>query len=504
MPEAKSEFSYEIMGNEGLPIESSSSVRFLLGLLNVFIHPDDEVHQTIMNYEYARYSLHLSENEALKSCFSKPKVDQQISALFSDFENEELHKLRNSSIFNIVEQIVSLFNIGSWKNEAIFIQAFQDIVYKFNSGRTSDVNSFMKWWSKNGARQWVVTPDNSRAFRIMSIHKSKGLDFKVVIIPFCDWEMDMKANYFINNILWCKPTEVPFNEIPLIPVEYSSILGNSIFAENYFDEQMHQYIDNLNVAYVAFTRARNELICFSPKPNKIPEKVDKISSLSDLLFYVFNTQTDEEAEISLQDNFAAESSTLELGTPIHYVYKEEQSEDSNDKISDYPSISSTNRLRIKHISADYWDENQSLTQNRLNYGIIMHDILRNIKYKSDQNNAILEMISEGRINESDRVIIENEMDKFWALPFVDGWFHENQTVLNEATILTPTGEMYRPDRVSIKDKSAVIVDYKFGYVEQNSYLKQVKAYHNLISDMGFDVRSFLCYVTLGKVVEVQV
>lgn len=501
-PEAKPGFSYDIIGNEGLAVESSSSVRFLLGLLNLFIHSDDEVHQTIVNYEYARYCLHLSEAEALKACFSKRKNTQQISALFSDYENEELQKLRNSSIFNIVEQIITLFEIGTWQNEAIFIQAFQDVVYKFNSGRTSDVNSFMKWWAKNGKSQWVVSPDNQMAFRIMTIHKSKGLDFKVVIIPFCDWVMDQKTNYFINNILWCKPTEEPFNEIPLIPVEYSTALGNSIFAQSYFDEQMHQYIDNLNVAYVAFTRARNELICFSPRPKTFPEKIDKITSLSELLFYVFNSQADEKAEISLQNAFSIDNGSLKLGDPIQYVYKEEQTPELNDKISNYPSVSSSDRLRIKHISADYWAENQELTENKLNYGIIMHDILCKIERKTDQSNAIFEMINEGRINEADRLVIEAEMDKFWILPFVDEWFHENQTVLNEATILTPSGDMYRPDRVVIQDKFAWVVDYKFGFVEHKSYLTQVKTYSQLISGMGFDVKSYLCYVTLGKVVEV--
>ena len=502
-PEAKPGFSYDIIGNEGLPVESSPSVRFLLGLLNLFIHSDDEVHQTIVNYEYARFCLKLSEDEALKTSFSKRKNEQQISAIFTDYENEELQKLRNSSIFNIVEQIITLFNIGSWLNEAIFIQAFQDVVYKFNSGRTSDVNSFMKWWTKNGERQWVVSPDNQMAFRIMTIHKSKGLDFKVVVIPFCEWEIDKKSNYFINNILWCKPTEAPFNDIPLIPVEYSSVLGKSIFAENYFDEQMHQYIDNLNVAYVAFTRARNELICFTPRPKKVPENVEKITSLSDLLFYVFNGQTDDKAEISLHDAFDEENGILELGNPIQYSYDEVKKVELNEKISNYPSVSSASRLRIKHISADYWAADQELTENKLNYGIIMHDILMKMQSKSDQNNAVLEMINEGRINESDRIIIESEMDKFWALPLVDKWFQEDQTVLNEATILTPSGEMYRPDRVTIKGNNAIIVDYKFGDAEQKSYINQVKTYGQLISDMGYDVKSYLCYVTLGKVIEVQ-
>ena len=98
----------------------------------------------------------------------------------------------------------------------------------------------------------------------MTVHKSKGLDFRVVIMPFCDWDLDSR----MRNILWCEPTVEPFNELPLLPIEYSSKLAQSIFAENYFNEQMHLFIDSLNVAYVAFTRAKNELICVARAPEK--------------------------------------------------------------------------------------------------------------------------------------------------------------------------------------------------------------------------------------------
>jgi len=86
----------------------------------------------------------------------------------------------------MVEQIVSLFNVGLWNNEAVFIQAFQDVVFKFTSGKTADLYSFLKWWDKSGVKQCISTPENPDAFRIMTIHKSKGLDFKVVIIPFAN------------------------------------------------------------------------------------------------------------------------------------------------------------------------------------------------------------------------------------------------------------------------------------------------------------------------------
>jgi ATP-dependent exoDNAse (exonuclease V) beta subunit len=500
--DAKPEYCYDIMGNEGLLISASASVRFVLGILQLFVNPADSIQHTIVNYEYARGKQHKSENEALNACFAKAEPDEDVfSVLFNDEENILLKKVQHSSLYDMVEQIISLFGIGTWHNEAVFVQAFQDVVFRYTTGKTADLNSFLKWWKKNGHKQCISTPDNQSAMRIMTVHKSKGLDFKVVVMPFCEWDLDSR----MRNILWCEPTVAPFNELPLLPVEYGSKLGQSIFAENYFDEQMHLFIDNLNVAYVAFTRAKNELVCMAPAPKKEVEGLDKINSLSTLLTACFSVATpglDIEI-IPLSDAFNKETKIFGLGEPIRAIYKDELVLEINEKINDYPSVSSSDRLRIRHQSLDYLLENQQLTDSRLNYGLIMHDILKQIVYKSDQSKAILDMVRSGRINEMESKKVEEELNHFWSLPEAESWFAIDTKVLNETTILIPNGEQYRPDRVVIRGTEAIIIDYKFGDKESKTYLNQVKQYMNLISEMGYQTKGFVCYVSMKKVVVVD-
>jgi len=499
--EAKPEFCYDIMGNEGLLIGAAASVRFVLGILQLFVNPADSIQRTIVNYEYARGRQHKSENEALNACFvTENSNENSLSALFSDEENERLKQVQHSSLYDMVEQIISLFGIGNWHNEAVFVQAFQDVVFRYTTGKTADLNSFLTWWKKNGGKQCISTPDNQSAMRIMTVHKSKGLDFKVVIMPFCDWDLDSR----MRNILWCEPTVAPFNELPLLPIEYGSKLGKSIFAENYFDEQMHLFIDSLNVAYVAFTRAKNELICMAPVPKKEVESLDKINSLSALLTACFTVETPglDNDIMPLSKSYDGLTKVFSLGEPTQAAYNDAKSAGNNEKINSYPSVSSTERLRIRHQSLDYLLENQQLTDSRLNYGLIMHDILRNITHKADQQKAILSMIREGRISESEAETVEVEMEKFWNLPQTNDWFATDTHVLNETTILTPRGEQYRPDRVVINGNKATIVDYKFGDKESKTYIQQVKQYMNLIAEMGYQTSGFVCYVSLGKVEEV--
>ena len=500
--EAKPEFCYDIMGNEGLLIGAAASVRFVLGVLQLFVNPADSIQQTIVNYEYARGRQNKTENEALNACFTTNESGENVfSSLFTEAENAALQQAQHSSLYDMVEQIISLFGIGNWHNEAVFVQAFQDVVFRYTTGKTADLNSFLTWWKKSGGKQCISTPDNQSAMRIMTVHKSKGLDFKVVIMPFCDWDLDSR----MRNILWCEPAVAPFNELPLLPIEYGSKLGQSIFAESYFDEQMHLFIDSLNVAYVAFTRAKNELICMAPAPKKEVESLDKINSLSALLTACFSVETPGlDAEIiSLAKEYNSETKLFELGDSTKVIYNEAQGSDSNEKINNYPSVSSSDRLHIRHQSLDYLLENQHLTDSKLNYGIIMHDILQQIKRKSDQTKAILDLVRSGRISVEDSKKVEEEMQHFWNLPEAESWFADDARVLNETTILIPNGEQYRPDRVVIRGKKATIVDYKFGEKESKTYLKQVKQYMNLIAEMGYETNGFVCYVTLRKVEKVN-
>lgn len=496
-PEAKAGCSYDIMGMEGMPVANAVSVRFIVGLLKLMVRPEDSIQQTIVNFEYARSVLKMPDDQAMNACFSRAAGE---SFIFSAEEKTQTEGLRNFSLYDMVERIISIFNIGNWTNEAVYLQAFQDVVYKYTSSKNSDLYSFLDWWEKYGVKQSVSTAESPDAFRIMTIHKSKGLDFKVVILPFCDWKLDAKSG-FNKNIIWCEPHEAPFAELPLIPVEYSSKLGQSVFAADYYEELLHQFIDNLNVAYVAFTRSVSELHCMLPQPEKEPESVEKIDTIGKLLYFSFiNTIAGGETDLSKKYN--AEKNLFEFGQPP-VAPADKTTRAKNKKTAIVPSVSTANRLQIKHQSVDFYLENQQLTDSRLNYGLIMHEILQNIRFRKDQETAIRRLITEGRITEAESEIIRRKFEEFWSIPQVSEWFAEEQRVLNEASILTPNGNIYRPDRVVISGTKASVVDYKFGDAESEQYHRQVKRYMELIEKMGYEVAGFLCYVSLGKVVKIE-
>lgn len=492
--EAKPGYSYDIMGTEGLLPATSPAVRFLLGIMQLFIHPDDQSARIIVAYEYARGRLRLPDDTALNRVLSTPVDENSLCALFSKEENEALNTLRYSPLFEMTEKIIRIFRVADWNADFLFLQAFQDMVFKFSTGKTSDLNNFLQWWERTGSKQSISIPENENAFRIMTIHKSKGLDFKAVIIPFCDWKLDSQ----MRDILWCTTTEKPFCELPLLPVEYNKLLSKTIFANEYFQEKMQFYIDNLNMAYVAFTRARHELICFSPKPKPKKDGAMSINSFGSLAYQCFDSAQND----FLKSGFIASENKFETGVPVQINVDQKKQKDSMLKMHDYPSCEIGNRLKMRHRIGKINREETEVTESPIDYGNLMHELLCELNRPEDSQVVIDRFIREGRINSREAEIIQADIRAFWQLPETAGWFGDELQVMNETTILVPGGQTYRPDRIVFRDNEATIIDYKFGMKENESHRRQVENYRSLLHQMGYQTKAYLCYVKLRKVVQI--
>lgn len=485
--DAKPGFSYNIVGNEGLMLTSSSSVNFITSTLSFILDPSNEVARANMLFEYK-----LSK----PNHFTATDLDFDKSTVFSTFFTEEenacLEEISHLSLYEAVEKLISDFKIEKWHGETVFLQAFQDVVYKFSNNNNADLSSFIKWWNDNGDKQKINTPENEQAFRIMTVHSSKGLDFKVVIVPFCNWDMQNTGTK--APLLWCETEVAPFNELPLLPVMYEKKLASSIFSKDYFEELLHQYVDNLNIAYVGFTRARNEMYIFAEAPSN---SVNNLSCISDLM-YVSLTENTELAEFWNEDK-----TILEIGEPTTAVYKEKKSDSISKKLSSYPIVDSSERLKIKHTSKDYW-KTTPISASRVNYGTLMHEILQKTILRGDEEKAVSELLTSGRISESDLPRIQQELKQFWSQAEVNEWFSKDAEILNECAILLPSGEMYRPDRVVLNGIQATVIDYKFGEEEHGYHKRQLQRYTDFLKEMGYsEVKGKLYYVSLGKIEDVQ-
>lgn len=477
------QYNYDIISDEALFVSGSTAVRFMVSLLRYLKNPDDQTNRQIALYSYL----------VLTGSFGTDLRD------FPPGMQVALQALSRQSLYEITEGLFRLFASDFPVNEQVFVQAFLDMVSEYAQKESADLSRFLKWWDETGYRKTIATPDAQNAIRILTVHKSKGLGFKVVLIPFGDWEIDHKPSKPV--ILWCHPEEKPFNRLHLVPVRYGTGLGNTIFAEDYFRERLHAFIDNLNTLYVAFTRSKEELIVFAPRPKKLSEtgEVERIVTIADALWaglniFVADTREGEKL-IPLLDSFDKSEGVFELGSWWHPAAKKEENEVEEIAMARLSSISPDDRLQLRlHGKGFFFDNEQR------KHGALMHEVLSRIRTPKDIPFAVETYRLAGVINKEEALSLTSRLEELLSAPSVAPWYDGSCRVLNEVDILFGKGLSRRPDRVMIADGRVVVVDYKFGEHPDKRYHSQVRNYLKLIREMGYEkVEGYLWYVELNKI-----
>ena len=467
-------YNYDIISDEALFVSGSTAVRFMVSLLRYLKNPEDRTNEQIALYSY----------QVLKGRFGveTPAFPPEVVSV--------LQILSRQSLYEITEGLFRLFADDFPENEQVFVQAFLDMVSEYTQKESADLNRFLKWWDETGCRKTIATPDRQNAIRILTVHKSKGLGFKVVIIPFGDWEIDHKPTKPV--ILWCHPEEKPFDRLHLVPVRYGQSLGKTIFAGDYFKERLHAFIDNLNT--------------YNDTPKKMKDatgEVEKISTLTDALWAGLRTDMPDTREgeklILLPAAFDTGTGVFELGDWWHPVAKEENGDIQEIGMARLSSISPDDRLQLRLHGKGYFFDNA-----RRKHGALMHEVLSRIRTRKDIPQSVERYHQEGVIDKEEAIALVARLEELLNLPEAASWYDGTARVLNEVDILFGKGLSKRPDRVMITGNRVVVVDYKFGEHADQRYHSQVRNYLKLIRQMGYDeVEGFLWYVELNKIEAVK-
>jgi ATP-dependent exoDNAse (exonuclease V) beta subunit len=461
-----SAYRYDIISDDALFVGSSPAVRFIVALLRHLKNPGDAACRQMARLSCA----------ALTGCF-----DGIGEKGFPPDTEKALQALSHYALYEMTEGIFRLFGDSFPDNEQVFVQAFLDMALEFSQKATPDLGRFLKWWDETGVRKTVITPDGQNAVRILTIHKSKGLGFKVVILPFCDWEIDHRPTQPV--VLWCRPEEEPFNRLHLVPVRYGQALAKTCFAKDYFHERLHASIDSLNTLYVAFTRAKEELIVCAPHPGK----AEKISSTAHLLW----------AALSDSPSFDAEAGVFRSGTPApaSLLGRDEKGETEEIPMGRLFSVSPGERLQL-----NLPGRNICFDDARRKHGALMHEVLSRIATRKDIPASVEAFRRKGFIDRDEAIRLLAALEEALAHPEAAGWYDGTARVWNEVEILYGKGRTKRPDRVMIFDGKVVVVDYKFGERRAPEHRAQVGQYIRLIRQMGYpEVEGFLWYVSLRRI-----
>lgn len=487
----KEHYNYNVVSNDSLLLSNSPVICFIISVLKVVNESCDMISRAAM----LRFYLLSRGDENSDSVSLMVDTLEKVSAdTFPEGYETLLEAIGQITVFEAIEHIISFFGLGNFQQNVAYLNTFQDYVIGFAGSGNSDIPAFLEWWETTGVRKSVVLPANEDAMRILTIHKSKGLEFKVVIVPFISWDMDHPPHS--QPFLWIKPAVEPFNELGIVTVKYGKDITETIFESSYNEEKYSVYLDNINLLYVALTRAKDVIFGFAP------DKQGTDNTISGVLRKAFIADTADSGENSYRviKNFDREKRHFEVGEmPVNI---EESVEMTGLPVSGYTVNHNMGSLKLKLHGENYFAAESKAVRERINYGKLMHEVFEGINRLEDIAPAIRKLVLEGKLPEDESHALNERIAGLISDPGVADWFKPDNDVLTEAAILLRSGETRRPDRVIFRNGKTVVVDFKFGE-EHDRYADQVNQYRRLLGDMGYDnIEAYIWYVNRNKIVSV--
>ncbi|MFO7933913.1 MAG: UvrD-helicase domain-containing protein [Bacteroidales bacterium] len=486
---------FRLISNESLLLMQNVSVSLLVSALHFLVRPGDELNQAELKY-------HCLLTGVVKGITPDRLFDPSIPAeewLPGSFL-EHVETFRQLPLFELVETLIQVFGLTERTDDLPYIQALQDLVIDLQRRDPMSIARFLDYWQQHASRHSISVSEELNAIRILTIHKAKGLEFNCVLIPFCNWEMTTdhrKANY-----LWCDTGRTPFSKIPVVPVRYSGSMKETLFSQDYFQERMKGYMDNLNLMYVAFTRAKDALYIGVPGNVEDLRKTGKIRHAGDLLLASFGQEPSVTPFLTPWKQLRS-GPVIRIGSLKEERRKEDGSGDQW-KFTTYPVIR-RERLRVRLRSDEFFVDEEGTFSSRLSYGTIMHQIFSGIGTEKDLEPALFSMQNRGLIPEKDRNELQEKISEMIARPGIREWFLEKdgRRIFNERSILCGNGEVIRPDRVIVDPRWITVVDFKFGMNENPVHRRQVMEYVERLRSMGYAaVEGYLWYAMLDKRIKV--
>ncbi|MBT1704125.1 UvrD-helicase domain-containing protein, partial [Chryseosolibacter indicus] len=484
--DARKDCRYDVVSNESLRIDGASSVNLLLGAMYYLLNGEDAIARAQLAYEYAR--LH-EPSRVFSDVFTITNQTIFENNLPEEFTKQK-NLLRKLGILELTETLIKIFKLQDIEGELVYLQTFQNLVLDFYNRERNDLGSFLEWWEDNKHKKSIQISGEVDAIQILTVHKSKGLQFKYVIIPFCSWGLD-HDNWQAPN-LWVRSKESPFNEAGYIPVKYSKNLEETYFADYYTEEKTRTYLDNLNLLYVALTRAEVGMFITAPAPEVRSSK----DSVASVLYHCLNHGD------TLRPQWNEETLTWTSGEWM--LQPSVSKSDSNAiQLSRYFTFDWRNNLIIKRSGSEFFNGSIEDQREKINYGIHIHEVLSRVQYEEDVADVLDEITIEGIISLQEKAIVEEELKSLFSIPQIKDWFSKDWSVKTEVPILLPDGDENRVDRLLIKDKTAVIIDFKTG-TPKKSDNAQVQQYIDILRQMNYTkIEGYLLYVRDKEIVEVK-
>ncbi len=471
-----------ILSSETLMIANASEVQLIVNVLKYLQNNNDRISKA--NFLY--YVAPSAQDKLPIHDFIAQGIALEIEIEFEKWLQNwglklSFQDIRKKSLYEAIEIIIALFLKPV--SSSAYVQYFLDIVLERDIRNQAGISDFLNYWDKNGSNFSIPSPEGTNAVRIMTIHKAKGLEFSVVIFPFADEDYNRKP----KTKLWLNADEETFG-LPKVLIDNSKAIEGfgEQAVEVYNHKKQEELLDNINVLYVALTRAEEQLFIIS----SMNLDKDGNARANNMSSYFINYLIKENIFDKNQHNYEF-GNTTKLSKTEKYI-------DATKTISVVSEVLDPKNIKIAQRESLMWGTHQ---QESIEYGNVVHEILSFVKTKSDVALAIEKAIEKGLITTNQKNSVEKSIQEIVNHADLVTYFSGDIAVLNEQTIIQKEGKTIKPDRlVFYKNKEVHLLDYKTGS-HQAKYKLQLENYQTTIEKMGYRViKKSLIYI--GTQIEV--
>ena len=457
-----------VISNEGLLLHKSEKVNVLLALLKYLQNPKDKIAKTVVA-DYLSFNVLKSENRHDLNLLIKSEAGfVEMLTKANVFLNPL--KLLQEPLYEMVEQIIRLFHF----NEDVYLQFFLDVVLAYSEKNGSSLTEFLLWWEDRKLKEAIVIPEGTDAVQVMTIHKSKGLAFNVVMIPF-NWEDRVRT-----NDIWVDTSNHFNKQLPAALIAGNKKLEYSYFSKEYQKEKEMSLLDSLNKLYVAMTRPKERLYIFSkflPANLKDYEKKENLNSF----LYKYD------------DNFPIKIGDSEM------MHEQKQSDVAAFSVTKRKKLDWREVISLKHTAEEIWDTETA--NKKRDWGKLLHLVLSEIHYLEQKDELIENTFKLGKCVKEDYEKLKTSIAKLFNHKEVKQYFTDDWDVKTEKEILMENGKTYIPDRLlsSKKSDEVIVIDYKTGSVK-TEHEKQITEYADALRKMGkTKVKRVIIYISDSEI-----
>ncbi|WP_026464917.1 UvrD-helicase domain-containing protein [Adhaeribacter aquaticus] len=442
------EKKFDIISQDSLSLQFAEVVNLIVALFRVFNRPNDTLARSEAMYLVSKVVVKMQPDNNLTQAFTSVANYEDNTAFFDklrefgyDLEEKETGNL---SIYELTEKIIRVFGLLGKNNECEYLFRFLDVVLEYSLNQSNNLNNFLEYWEMHKEKLSINSPKNRNAITITSIHKSKGLAYPVVIIPFADWSLEPQR----GALLWSKlPPELPIaNLIPAAVVNLGKRLEETSLQPQYQAEMEKTFIENLNMLYVGFTRPEDRLYIISNK--KEFKQANNQKTISYLLYqYLQHQELWQEEKLCYQ---------LAKGTPT----KKAAAKIIDDvfHVDLFESYNWTQRLKLKQHANNVFDFATQQEHRRLNRKL--HYALSRITTANELPLVLKQLVNEGIISSKDAPELKEMLSKIIHHPELKRFFSPETFVEKDKEILNLKATRYKPNRIALDGSKVVLMDFK--------------------------------------------